>query len=114
MMIGVIIGTLAVVLVTVSIGLLIDSKLPILPRPDDKPAPKRLPAHAPGEAPATALRLVDAQLAKLRAAQRCPECRAAMREEPEELVRYDETDLRVLHFGCTICSGKRSLYVRAP
>jgi hypothetical protein len=110
-MIGVIIGTLAVVLVTVAIGLLVDRKLPILPRPEDKPEPKQLPAHPPGEAPATALQVSDAKLARLRASQRCPECRAAMREEPDELVRYDGADLHVLRFRCTSCSGRRSLYV---
>lgn len=111
MMVGAIIGTIAIVLVTVVIGLLIDRKAPILPKPQT-PEPKQLaPVHLAGEAPATALRARGAQLDKLRGSQRCPTCRAAMQTLPDEHVRYDDADLLVLHFNCRQCDGKRTLYV---
>ena len=113
MMVGTIIGTIAIVLITIAVGLLIDRKHSILPKPteilaDDKPEPK--PSHAAGEAPATAIRARDSQLAKLRS-QRCTACSAAMANLDDDTVRYDDHDLLVLHFTCTECATKRSVYV---
>jgi hypothetical protein len=114
MMIATIVGTIAIVLITVAVGLLIDRKHSILPKPteivaDHKPEPK-LPSHAAGEAPATAIRARADQLAKLRI-QRCTTCRAAMTNTDDDTVRYNERELLVLHFACTQCPSKRSLYV---
>ena len=113
MMVGAIVGTIAIVLVTVVIGLFVDRKVAVLPRAETQPERKALPTtHAPGEAAATALVIRgDAQLAKLREAQRCPACRAPMRGEPDDHVRYGDSELLVLAFHCTSCSGKRTLYV---
>jgi hypothetical protein len=113
MMIGAIIGTIAIVLVTVVIGLLIDRKAPILGTPEDSSAAdlKKRSAHAAGEAPATALRVSEDQLDKLRATQRCPRCRSSMQSAPDDHVRYDEADLLVCHFTCENCSATRTLYV---
>lgn len=111
-MIGVIVGTLAIVLVTIVIGLIVDRKAPILPRHEDAAQKrKKLSTHAAGEAPATALRVRGEQLDKLRAAQRCPKCRAMMDSQPDDHVRYNDADLLVLHFACVNCTGKRTLYV---
>lgn len=111
-----IVGTIAIVLVTIAIGLWIDRKKPILPRPEElakQPEPKQPPRHEAGEAPATAIRTNDAQLATLRSSQRCSECRAAMTNlgDADDRIRYDDRDLVVLHFACTKCPAKRSLYV---
>ena len=113
MMIGAIIGTIAIVLVTVVIGLLIDRKAPILGRPEESPAAKRKKqaTHAAGEAPATALRVAADQLDKLRGSQRCPRCRSTMQSAPDDHVRYDNADLLVCHFTCENCPGTRTLYV---
>jgi hypothetical protein len=113
MMIGAVIGTIAIVLVTIVIGLLIDRKAPILPKPEasaESDLQKRS-THAAGEAPATALRVHDDQLDKLRASQRCPQCRSRMHSDPDDHVRYNEADLLVCHFTCENCPGKRTLYV---
>lgn len=116
-MIGAIVGTIAIVLVTVAIGIWIDRKKPILPRPEDFAEPEKLPPpqHAAGEAPATAIRAGESQLKTLRASQRCTECRAPMANDTatDDQVRYDERDLLVLHFTCTKCPAKRSMYVES-
>jgi hypothetical protein len=112
MMIGMIIGTIAIVLITVAVGLLIDRKHSILPKPTEALADAKpeKPAHAAGEAPATAIRARDGQLAKLRV-QRCTACRAAMTNLDDDTVRYNDHDMLVLHFTCTQCAAKRSVYV---
>ena len=115
MIIGTVIGTIAVVLITVLVGVLLDRKLGIIPRPAElKQADrKQLPAatHGAGEAPATALRVRASQLARLRT-QRCTACRAAMTNEADDTVRYNERELLVLHFACPRCGAKRRLYVQ--
>lgn len=104
-MITTIIGTVVIVIVTILVGRVIDKRL--------APAPEELagkPRTLPGEAPAAAIRARPAQLARLRAGQRCPNCRAAMRALPDEAIRYDEQSMLVLHFECPDCGRKRSLY----
>jgi hypothetical protein len=115
-MILVIVGTIVIVGATVGIGLWLDKKVGFIAGPEDfetdeQRARKKRVAHAAGEAPATALRLRDAQLASLRVAQRCPSCRDVMREDGESAVRYNDTELHVLHFTCARCGSVRSLYV---
>lgn len=115
-MILVIVGTIVIVGATVGIGLWLDKKVGFIAGPEDfetdeQRARKKRVSHAAGEAPGTALRLRDAQLANLRAAQRCATCRDVMSEDPESNVRYDDRELRVLHFTCVRCGAERSLYV---
>jgi hypothetical protein len=113
MMAGAVIGTIAIVLVVVLVGLWIDRRAPILPKPDELAAQstaRKVSSHAAGEAPATALRIPASQVAKLRASQRCPECRAVMESGPDEHVRYNEADLLICHFTCPKCSGRRTIY----
>lgn len=112
----IVLGTIAIVLITIAIGVLIDRKHPLLPKPTEllpepppePPTPPK-PTYAAGEAPATAIRARASQLEKLRG-QRCTACRAMMTPGPDDMVRYDERDLLVLHFTCS-CGSKRSLYV---
>ena len=110
-MVGTIIGTIAIVLITIAVGLLVDRKVGFLPKPMEIAEDKKLPPpHALGEAPATAIRARDSQLAKLRA-QRCTSCRKAMTNQADDIVRYNERELLVLHFLCSACATKRVLYV---
>jgi hypothetical protein len=115
MMTGAIIGTIAIVLVTVVIGLLIDRKAPVLAKPKATAADelKKRSIHAAGEAPATALQIGEDQLERLRSTQRCPRCRRPMRSAPDDRVRYGDADLLVCHFTCESCPGTRTLYVMA-
>lgn len=112
----VILGTLVIVAVTIAIGLLVDRKYPLLPSPKGLETKadrerKQLVSHAAGEAPATALHLRDAQIAKLRTSQRCPACRAAMIGGEDDHVRFDDRELLVLHFTCGGCGAGRTLYI---
>ena len=113
MTIGTIASVIAIVLVTIVIGVLLDRKFGILPRPSKLAAAERkkpAAAHAAGEAPATAIRARSGQVEKLRV-QRCSACRAEMRSEPDDHVRYDDRELLVLHVACPACPAKRTLYV---
>jgi hypothetical protein len=111
MIVGTIIGTIAIVLITILIGVLIDRKHSVLPKATElQPPRKRPPTHGAGEAPATAIRARPAQLANLRT-QRCTRCRAEMTNTEDDRVRYNDRDQVVLHFTCASCGAKRSLYV---
>ena len=110
-MIGTIIGTIAIVLITVAVGLLVDRKVGFLPNPTEIAEDKKLPPpHGAGEAPATAIRARAGQLAKLRA-QRCTACRRAMTNLADDTVRYNDRELLVLAFSCPACATKRVLYI---
>ena len=111
MIVGTIIGTLAIVLITVAVGLLVDRKVGFLPKPTEIAEDKKLPpAYGAGEAPATAIRARDGQLAKLRV-QRCTSCRRPMTNVADDVVRYNERELLVLSFACPACAAKRVLYI---
>ncbi len=113
MIVGTIVGTIVIVLVTVAVGLLVDRKYRIVPKPTDLAAEPHQPPphqHAAGEAPATAIRARDGQLVNLRT-QRCAKCRAQMTNPPDDTVRYNERELLVLHFSCPACAHKSVLYV---
>lgn len=108
-----IIGTVAIVLACIGIGIVLDRKYGILPRKEKLLEQGRrglaLPGHAPGEAPSTAL--VSSDLAKLRAAK-CTHCRGATDPLPDDRVTYDGVELVVLHARCRRCGRERSTYVR--
>ena len=108
-MIAVVLGTVALVIATVVLGLYLDRKLALLPR-GDKLARAQLPAEVAGETPATAIRARPAQIDRLRE-QRCRSCHAPLAPEPDDHVRYDGKQLLVLRFTCTACGAKRSLYI---
>ena len=111
-MIAAIAGTLAIVGVTIVIGLWATKKRGIGPTKQElldaqKPKP---PRYAAGEAPSTAIRAGADQLVRLRTSQRCKSCRALMSVAGEDTVRYDDRDLLVLDLHCA-CGARRGLYV---
>jgi hypothetical protein len=110
---GTIVGTAVIVAITIAIGLLADKKLGLVARAETLDPPRARPAgHALGEAPATAIRAGVAQLARLRASQRCRECRTlVVAGEPDDAIRYNERALAVLHFRCPACGRNQALYV---
>ena len=114
-MIVIVLGTIAIVAATIAAGVLVDRKWGLLPRPEQLRAASArpaLPGHAAGEAPATAIRASStAQLERLRAGQRCPDCRTIMSGEADDRVRFGGRELRVLRFRCGTCSMRRALYV---
>jgi hypothetical protein len=107
-----IIAAIVVVLGTIAIGVLVTRKRPMLPAPEDLAAPpKKRPAYAAGEAPATAIRARGDQLERLRTSQRCRECRTVMTAGDEERVRYGGGELLVVELRCSKCGARRALYV---
>lgn len=109
-----VIGTIGVVVAVVVLGMLADRRWGLVPSPERlraAGAPKPLLGHAAGEAPATALHVTPAQLARLAATQRCPKCRATMAAAGDTPVTFEGRELRVLAFRCPRCAGARSLYV---
>ena len=112
----VVIGTIVIVAVVIVVGVLVDRKVSLLPRPEElaqagKPKP---PQHGAGDAPATAIRARGPQLEQLRAARKCPTCRKSLiAAGDDESVRYDDRELLVIHLRCDSCGEPRPLYVDA-
>ena len=110
MILGTVVGTCIIVAIVIAIGVLADKRFAIVPRPEVLRL--RPPGHNAGEAPAMAIRARPAQLATLRATQRCDGCRAALEANgPDDAIRFGDRALAVLHFTCPSCGRKRSLYV---
>ena len=106
-------GTIAVVLGTIAIGMLLTRKKQLVPRPEELTVPpKRRPSHGAGEAPATAIRAGGEQLARLRTTQRCRACRSVMTPGSDERVRYGDGELLVIELRCGRCEARRALYVQ--
>lgn len=110
-----ILGTLAVVAVVVAIGLWLDRRFGILPRPEqlqeaDKPASARAVAFGPGEAPVAAIAVTDKQLAQLRV-RRCADDRTELAPLVDDRVRYEGRELVVLRWRCPKCERATSLFV---
>jgi hypothetical protein len=109
-----IIGTLLIVLATIGVGLLVDRKWGVIPRREkllEAARRPKLPGHAPGEAPATALEVSAGELEKLRR-KKCDACRGETDALADDHVTYDGRDLLVLHSRCKRCGRSRSTYVR--
>lgn len=110
-----IVGTIAIVAVMIAIGVIVDRKLGI--RPEQLAASSSRPLitiHEIGEAPATALRATEAQLAKLRSSLHCKACRSLLEADgTDHDVRYAGEAMRVLGFRCPQCATRRPLYVRS-
>lgn len=108
-----ILGTIAIVLGTIAIGVLLTRTRLGAPAPEELATPpkKKRPAYAAGEAPATAIRAGAEQLARLRTSQRCRECRTVMTAGDEEHVRYGGGELLVVQLRCDRCGARRALYV---
>jgi hypothetical protein len=105
-----VIGTILIVAACLVIGRYVDKKLRVKLEPDRVMVMVR--RHDAGEAPATAIRARATQLTKLRATQRCKDCRALLvADGPDEELRYADRALLLLHFRCPTCVRKRSLYV---
>jgi RNase P subunit RPR2 len=122
----VIIGTILIVVAVIAIGVFLDRKIGILPRPKElkgnvmvevnrtKTVESKRPRYEAGEAPSTAIRARGAQLDKLRASRRCSKCREPLASTgDDENVRYGDGELLVVHLRCGKCGETRSLYVDA-
>lgn len=110
-----IIGTLLIVLGTVGIGLLVDRKWGVIPRKEKLLEAGRrgfkLPGHAAGEAPVTAIDVSPGELEKLRR-KKCDACRGETDALADDQVTFDGRELLVVHSRCRKCQKVRATYVR--
>ena len=116
MMLAAVLGTIAIVAATAALGWLVARRTKLPPpidepsRAAERPAAVKLEA---GATPATAIRASAAQLARLRAGQRCAACREPMAAEPDDAANYDGGTLVLLRWKCPRCAARRTVYVRA-
>jgi hypothetical protein len=110
---GVILGTIGIVGVVVTLGMLIDRRWSILPRPGElaKIDPKAPKPDPPGTSATAALRLTPRKLTAALAAQRCAECNARLTAGPGEPIRLGDRSLTVYRLTCPSCGATRALYI---
>ena len=110
----IIFGTIGIVLATIGIGVLLDRRYGLIPRKEKLLEQGRrglkLPGHAPGEAPATAIAASAGEIEKLRR-RNCDTCRGATDPLADDRVTYDGRELLVLHARCRECGRTRATYV---
>jgi|SRR5688572_2401837 hypothetical protein len=116
---GAILGTIGIVIAVVAIGMLIDRRWGILPRPGELAAAGDAKAKAktaaapepPGTAAAAPMRLTPKKLAAALTAQRCAGCGARVDAGPGEPIRYADAELQLFRLTCAQCGAARGLYV---
>lgn len=109
-MLWIVIGTIAIVVLSITAGLYLDRRFGLLPRRAQLQAPKpALPTHADGEAPATAIYATRDELEHLRD-RPCRQCKTAVRATTDT-VRYEGRELTVLSFTCPRCNSHDRIYV---
>jgi hypothetical protein len=106
-MIWTVLGTLGVVGLVIAAGILVDRRFGVLPRPRalrdaGKPGLK-LPPHAPGEAPETALAAPPHTV-------RCHACRRPAQLHDEARATYDARELVIQHYHCPRCEAITTIY----
>jgi hypothetical protein len=109
----IVIGTIAIVAAVIVVGVIVDRKIGIVPRPEElRDAQKpRTASYAAGEAPSSAIRATTERLANLCASRRCTACREHATCESDDRVRYDDRELLVLRFRCGKCGATQALYI---
>ena len=109
-MIGVVLGTLAIVAVVIAAGVALDRRFGLLPRPRelrDAARPRlQLPAHAPGETPETALDKPPATV-------RCRSCRRAAEPLDDSRAMLGDRALLVRRYRCERCGAITTIYCRS-
>jgi hypothetical protein len=106
-MIWTVLGTLGIVAATIVIGVLADRRFGLLPRPRElleagKPGLK-LPPHAPGEAPETALPAPPPTV-------RCRACRSKALPDGDSRATYGDRTLVVRRYLCPRCAATTTIY----
>lgn len=110
---GVIFGTIGIVGVVITLGVLIDRRWSILPRPGElaKLDPKAPKPDPPGTSATAALRLTPRKLTAALAAQRCVDCNSRLTAGPGDPIRLGDRALTVYRLTCDKCGGGRALYI---
>ncbi len=100
----IILGTIAVVAATIAVGVLVDRKWALFPKPKQLLEAGKPPGPAPGEVPATAL-------AERPARVKCSACKGATLLDGESPIRFGDRDLIALRYRCTKCASVTTVYV---
>jgi hypothetical protein len=108
-----VLGTIAVIAGFIGIGVLVDRKWSLLPRPEQLavgPAPARpKPLYAPGAAAETAIATTADELTRIVGRRR--HCRRPMERDGDESIRYGDRALTVVRLRCPVCGERESMYV---
>ena len=105
----VVLGTVAIVIAMVGIGLALDRWIGILPRPQVLAAGPSAPAlPAAGETAGAAIRASSAARARVLTRQRC--CGITMIAGDEQPVVLAGRPLIVVRLTCSVCRAHRALY----
>jgi hypothetical protein len=108
----VVLGTVAIVIAMVGLGLALDRWVGVLPRAEelaalDRPAPApALPAA--GETAGAAIRATTSARARVLGRQRC--CDVTMTAGPEDPIVLGGRKLVVIRLTCPVCGAHRPLY----
>jgi len=105
-----VLGTLGIVGAVIAAGVLADRRFGLLPRPHElleagRPGWK-LPPHAPGEAPETALAAPPRTV-------RCRACRRRALPEAEARASLGDRELIVRRYRCARCAAITTIYTTA-
>ncbi|HSR99493.1 MAG TPA: hypothetical protein VLM79_20715 [Kofleriaceae bacterium] len=116
MTIWVVLGTIGIVAVVIAVGVALDRRFGLLPRPRElrqwrelrEAARPRLevPAYAPGEAPETALEDPPATV-------RCRGCGRAARPLDDSRATLGDRELVVRRYRCERCGAITTMYCRS-
>lgn len=115
-MIWTVLGSIAIVIATIIIGVLADRRWRLIPGKEDLQLASgqrpQLPGFGEGEAPQTAISATIGEIERIRRKQKCPRCKLPLDSAADDSVTYEDAVLRVLRFTCARCSGHRSIYIR--
>jgi hypothetical protein len=106
-MIWTVVGTLGIIAAAIAAGVALDRKIGILPRPRElREAGRpgwRLPVHAPGAAPETALAAPADHV-------RCRACGRQALPDSEDRATYGDRELVVRRYRCRRCAAITASY----
>jgi hypothetical protein len=111
MSIGIALGTMAVVAAVIALGVVIDRRFSLLPRPGELRALDAPPPDPPGSTPAAALRVPAPRLSRVLSGQRCTSCKRRVTAGDGSPIRLGDHALAVYKLTCPACATSRALYV---
>ena len=106
-----VLGTLGVVAAVIVIGVLLDRRFSLVPRPEEVRELGKPPPDPPGTVASAPLRLTPRKLARALLGQYCVACKTRLDAGPGEPVRLAGKELQLYRMTCSKCGAGRGLYV---
>ena len=103
-MLWIVLGTIGIVAAAIGVGVLVDRKWALLPKPQELLEAGKPPGPEPGEAPATALAAPPKRV-------RCSACKGSTLLDGESPIRFGDRELVALRYRCTKCASVTTVYV---